>query len=195
MALNVRLLLAHEMIGIDGQDARQSCEFGQFFSCAAGATPNGLIHAGIYNKVAVALKGGQWRAVSMVLMGQALAEPPLKDRTRRVRAEPEGNEPALRRANNSGLLKLLPSLKLTLERETRLAHKLEVSNSARESGSLSKCQGSKDSPPRVRKISHADRPPPRPSHLLPPRPSLLPPPALPLPSPAGTRADETSVVL
>ena len=76
MALGVRLLLAHEMIGVGGQEARDGCEFASFFSCARGSTPQELLRKGIYDKIAVALKGGAWREASMVLMGQALAEAP-----------------------------------------------------------------------------------------------------------------------
>jgi hypothetical protein len=55
-----------------GQEARFGCEFGSFFSCAAGATPSDLIKRGIYSSIAVPLKGGAWREVSMVLLSMAL---------------------------------------------------------------------------------------------------------------------------
>jgi len=76
MDLEIRLLLAHEMIGVGGQETRGGCDFGSFFACPDGATPHDLITRGIYSKIAVALKGGAWREVSMALMAQALAEPP-----------------------------------------------------------------------------------------------------------------------
>ena len=76
MTLGVHLLLAHEMIGVDGQEARAGCDFHTFFSCARGSTPQNLLRKGIYNKIAVPLKGGAWREASMVMMGQALAKAP-----------------------------------------------------------------------------------------------------------------------
>ena len=76
MDLEVRLLLAHEMVGVGGQEARGGCEFASFFSCPDGATPATLLKRGIYDTIAVALKGGAWREASMVMMAQALAEPP-----------------------------------------------------------------------------------------------------------------------
>ena len=89
------------------------------------------------------------------------------------RAEPDGTEPVLGRANSSGVLKLLPSLKLAVGRETRRSHKTEACDLARESGSASK--GSKEAPPPVRS-RFSSRPTPRPSCLLPPPASPLPPP-------------------
>jgi hypothetical protein len=38
MDAQVPLLLAHEMIGVSGQEARFGCEFAKFFSCDDGAT-------------------------------------------------------------------------------------------------------------------------------------------------------------
>ena len=43
-------------------------------STQAGATPQGLIDAGIYAQIAVPLKGGEYRRVSMALFAQALAD-------------------------------------------------------------------------------------------------------------------------
>jgi len=81
----VPVLLAHEMVGAGAQAERGGCEFSAFFSCADGATPTELLQRGIYDKIAVALKGGEWRQASMVLMAQALAAPP-KERQTRERA-------------------------------------------------------------------------------------------------------------
>ena len=72
MDLKVEVLLAHEMPGIDGDGARFGCEFGSFFSCADGATPPELLGRGVYSTIAVPLKGGAWREVSMALMGVGL---------------------------------------------------------------------------------------------------------------------------
>jgi hypothetical protein len=66
MALRLPVLLAHEMAGAGGQEARFGCEFATFFACDEGATPASLLKAGIYAQIAVALKGGEWRTASMV---------------------------------------------------------------------------------------------------------------------------------
>jgi len=71
MDLGVHVMLAHEMPGAGGQEARFSCEFGSFFSCVDGATPAALLKRGIYSEIAVALKGGPWREASMVMLGMA----------------------------------------------------------------------------------------------------------------------------
>jgi len=71
LELGVHVQLAHEMNGA-GQEGRFGCEFGDFFSHPDGATPNELLHCGIYSEIAVPLKGGPWREASMVLMGLAL---------------------------------------------------------------------------------------------------------------------------
>jgi len=72
MELGLHLLLAHEMLGIGGQEARHACEFANFFANEDGATPPRLLHGGIYKQIAVPLKGGAWRPVSMVMMAQAI---------------------------------------------------------------------------------------------------------------------------
>jgi len=68
----VHVLLAHEMSGISGQEARHGCDFSAFFSSRDGATPVDLLQRGLYSEVAVALKGGHWREASMVKLGLAL---------------------------------------------------------------------------------------------------------------------------
>ena len=78
MDLEIRILLAHEMLGEGGQEARRGCDFNDFFGHPDGATPASLLQRGIYNTIAVALKGGPWREASMVMMAQALAEPPFE---------------------------------------------------------------------------------------------------------------------
>ena len=45
--LDVHVLLAHEMLGMGGQKARFGCEFGAFFSCVDGSTPEELLRRGI----------------------------------------------------------------------------------------------------------------------------------------------------
>jgi len=69
---DVHVLLAHEMTGVGGQEARHGCEFGSFFGHPDGATPADLLKLGIYSEVAVPLKGGPWREVSMTLLAMAL---------------------------------------------------------------------------------------------------------------------------
>ena len=75
--LGVPLVLAHEMEGL-GQDKRYGCPFELFFRHPEdeGHTPEELLKGGIYSDVAIALKGGEWRHASRVLMGQKLMQPP-----------------------------------------------------------------------------------------------------------------------
>jgi hypothetical protein len=73
MDADVPLLLVHEMIGVGGQETRHGCEFSTFFSCDAGATPTELLQRGIYSKIAVAIKGGEWRKTSMAMLAKAIA--------------------------------------------------------------------------------------------------------------------------
>ena len=68
----VDYVLAHEMMGRGGQDARHGCEFSAFFACEHGTTPADLLRGGLYAKIAVALKGGPWREPSLVMLAQAL---------------------------------------------------------------------------------------------------------------------------
>ena len=68
----VPLLLAHEMPGF-GQEERYPCEFSAFFSCERGTTPQELIRRGIYQSIAVPLKGNEWREASMRMLGMSLA--------------------------------------------------------------------------------------------------------------------------
>ena len=58
--------------GVGGQDARDAVDFGAFFSCEHGTTPQELLQRGVYNKIALALKGGEWRKASLVMVAQAL---------------------------------------------------------------------------------------------------------------------------
>ena len=83
IGLGVRLLLAHEMMGSSEQAARGACEFGEFFS----TTPPLLLRAGIYDKIAVALKGGAWREASMYMLAQAIAEAPAASKAHTLRHE------------------------------------------------------------------------------------------------------------
>lgn len=73
MARGVPLLLAHEMLGTGGQEARHGCDFDLFFACEHGETPRELLRKGIYHSIAVALKGGAWREASMVMLAKELS--------------------------------------------------------------------------------------------------------------------------
>jgi len=72
MDAGMHILLAHEMNGL-GQQDNHPCDFGIFFSCESGTTPTELLRRGLYNEIAVALRGGAWRRVSMTLLGSAIA--------------------------------------------------------------------------------------------------------------------------
>ena len=74
MRLGMPLLPCHEMPGVGGQCERGGCEFVNFFACTEGATPQYLLKADIYSAIATPLKGGAWRAASMVMVGLALSE-------------------------------------------------------------------------------------------------------------------------
>ena len=67
-----RLVLAHEMVGLDGVDERHGVEFASFFEHADGATPRDLLRNGIYLPVAVPLKAGYYRRAGLVMLVQAL---------------------------------------------------------------------------------------------------------------------------
>ena len=70
----MHILLAHEMPGLGGQEARGGCPFGAFIDeSGEGATPPELLKRGVYSDIAVPLKGGPWREASMVLLHMALA--------------------------------------------------------------------------------------------------------------------------
>ena len=68
------LLLVHETPNVSGAEARHGVDFGKFFACAEGATPKELIQSNIYLNVAVPLKDGAWRAASMYLFAENLAQ-------------------------------------------------------------------------------------------------------------------------
>jgi hypothetical protein len=66
MDIGVHILLAHEMPGA-GQEARHGCEFGDFFACADGNTPEDLL------KVCSSQRAT--RAFVRSLLSQSLIEP------------------------------------------------------------------------------------------------------------------------
>jgi hypothetical protein len=72
LAGGIPLLLAHEMPGLSGDDGRHGCEFALFFK--PGQTPQALLDAGIYHTVAVPLKHGDYRSMSVALLTRKLIE-------------------------------------------------------------------------------------------------------------------------
>jgi len=87
MQKGVHLLLAHEMPGADesnekipeqqeeekesesvGRRRRPSVPFSTFFTYGEGGTPLQLVRAGIYQEIAVPLKGGAWRKTSLTIL-------------------------------------------------------------------------------------------------------------------------------
>jgi len=72
MDAGVHVLLAHEMVGLGGQEARSGCDFGSLFSSSEGATPDYLLQRGVYSEIATPVRGGAWRQTSMHLMCLAL---------------------------------------------------------------------------------------------------------------------------
>ena len=69
-----RLCLRYAVLGVGGQEARHGCAFDIFFSHAIGTTPQELIQAGIYNGIAIGLKGGPWRRASLMVVAKSLAK-------------------------------------------------------------------------------------------------------------------------
>jgi len=74
MEAGVQLHLAHEIPGL-GQEERSAAPFDSFFACDLGATPEELLRRGIYNSIALTLKGGQLRSVGLALLHQAITRP------------------------------------------------------------------------------------------------------------------------
>jgi len=88
MDMGKPLLLAHEMVGFGSQDARNGCEFSTFFSNPKGATPTDLLQRNIYGQIAVPLKGGRLRVVSLYMLAHAICNFEYEDvklRSRRMR--------------------------------------------------------------------------------------------------------------
>ena len=60
------------MLGLEQED-RFPCDFGNFFICDRGATPQELVQRGIYGSIATPLRGGAWRAASMVMLAKGIS--------------------------------------------------------------------------------------------------------------------------
>jgi len=67
---DVRLLVVHEYPGLDTLSARGAIPFRDIID----STPQPLLSQGVYNMIAIALKAGEWRKVSRVMVAQELAE-------------------------------------------------------------------------------------------------------------------------
>ena len=78
--LGVHVLLAHEQPNVaDGLDAHSvtlGVPFDAFFNNHEGTTPRQLLVGGIYDEIAVPLKRGPYRPVSMALLAKAVATKP-----------------------------------------------------------------------------------------------------------------------
>ena len=77
MRTRVRIVLAHEMPGVEDKE-RFACDFGIFFGDRDGVsiTPLFLKDAGIYSTIACPLKGGPFREISLMLLLRNVAAPP-----------------------------------------------------------------------------------------------------------------------
>ena len=77
MRTRVRIVLAHEMPGVEDKE-RFACDFGIFFGERDGVsiTPLFLKDAGIYSTIACPLKGGPFRQISLMLLLRNVAAPP-----------------------------------------------------------------------------------------------------------------------
>ena len=76
-AAGVELLLAHETLGEDSQEARHGVEFEE----VERATPPHLLAQGVYDTIAIGLKAGAWRAVSMRMLAHELIVTQAEDAT------------------------------------------------------------------------------------------------------------------
>ena len=127
---DVRLLLCHEMPGVDGE-ARHAVDFGAFFACDEGTTPDVLKRGGIYDQIATPLKGGAWRPASMALVTSALMEEPnvLKEE-----AEPEPQDAIQSRRT---LTRAAATRRQSTRREARSSEQAPDSSSTMPSGPAS----------------------------------------------------------
>ena len=73
LSARIPLILAHEVPGVGGQEARYSCEFSRFYKC----TPPPLLGRGLYHgSTIIPLKGGPWRDASLALLANEIANRP-----------------------------------------------------------------------------------------------------------------------
>jgi len=97
--LHTHILCAHEMPGIT-QSATHAVDFETFFV----ETPSRLLRQGLYDEIAVPLKGGEWRAVSLVLLGKSLVQSvtDLKKTLGVIEGRSHGNIAYLRKSEDDG---------------------------------------------------------------------------------------------
>ena len=103
MDLSVSLLLVHEMPGMGGQEARHACEFGDFFRDPPDGTPSELLRRGIYSSIATPMKGGEWRATSLVMLAQKFSASVVTPQEASARASSSSRlrVPSVRRARGN----------------------------------------------------------------------------------------------
>lgn len=70
MGASVPLLVVHEAPGMDAPEARGAVPF----RVVLRETPQHLVARGIYHMIAIALKAGEWRKVSHLMLAQELAD-------------------------------------------------------------------------------------------------------------------------
>ena len=73
MDAGINLLLVYETVG-GGRGAEQKSRFACTFEELRKVTPPDLIERGVYNKIALGMKGGPWRKASMIKLAKALNE-------------------------------------------------------------------------------------------------------------------------
>ena len=93
------IVLVHEMPGVRDDEARHACRFERFFEHEGGTTPRELTKRGLYNQIAIRLKGGPWRVVGSVMVVNAVSGAPLAKATRR--STRSSTKPSSRRSDAS----------------------------------------------------------------------------------------------
>lgn len=79
MKLGIPMVLVHETPSVvETDDYRDACPFEHFFSHADGSTPPEIIKAGLYNSIALAMKAGHWRDVSLKMLAMKLVGTSIK---------------------------------------------------------------------------------------------------------------------
>ena len=96
----VHVLLAHEQPNVaDGLDGHTTSALGvpfdAFFNNPEGTTPRRLLVSGIYTEIAVPLKRGPYRPVSMALLAKAVAANPAAKKTVKVLTAKRGSSGGL----------------------------------------------------------------------------------------------------
>jgi len=67
-------MTADDLSGAGGQEERYACEFADLFAVdGVPMTPSSLIEAGLYDPIAITLKGSHWRPMSLAMLAKAVA--------------------------------------------------------------------------------------------------------------------------